>query len=122
MFTLSTKTTFPKPDSKALKQPELNLKFCSAVLPGSPDNVKELWGDLVPEFDLPPDTKKIFLANTYIINDLVPPDDPSLSPREKRLKTKRTGVLQRTIHYFAKSVKGTTKEPVIKTTTFDISV
>ncbi len=118
-FTLTTKTSFPKPDAKTMERPEVALKFSSATLPGSSEEVGRFLTELVPEKKIPSDTKKIFLVNTYHINDLKPPEDPTLPPRETRLQTKRHGILTREIQYYVKSAVGSNNDPIRETFSHD---
>ena len=74
------------------------LKFSTTQIPSGTDFTQELLHQLVPDFinDIPSDFSKLQIENTYEIQDLIfPPDMKSLSSKEVRLKTQRSGLLHR---------------------------
>ncbi|MHA1917526.1 MAG: hypothetical protein ACTSUV_04350 [Candidatus Ranarchaeia archaeon] len=109
---ISMKTAFKKPNPKSLEEPKLNTKFCSASI--IVDDVSAFWKELVPEMEIPSDTKRVFLTNRYQIEKLEAPTDENLDPRQKRLMTKRIGTINRDIEFVSKKAGGSAKEPILE--------
>ena len=84
----------------AQKEPPIaeRLKFSTTQIPDGTDFTKELLHQLVPDFinEIPSGFSKLQIENTYEIQDLIfPPDMKTLSSKEVRLKTQRSGLLHR---------------------------
>ena len=93
-----TKTKLPS----AQKEPPLKeqLKFSRTNVPANTSFLTELMPLLVPDFEEVNFTtfSTLSLVNIYHINELVfPPDRAGLSSSEIRVKTKRKGILRRTL-------------------------
>ncbi|MFX1577537.1 MAG: hypothetical protein ACFFCF_10230 [Promethearchaeota archaeon] len=86
----------------AQKEPPVSerLKFSNTKVPKNTKFLQALLSQLLPDFinDVPSDFSKLQIINTYEIQDLIfPPDMKQLASREVRLKTKRSGILRRTL-------------------------
>ncbi len=92
------KTKLPSAQKEApLKE---QLKFSRTTTPAGTNFLEELLPLLVPDFKeyLPDTFSSLRLVNTYLIDDLVFPEDrEQFSSAELRLKTKRKGRLHRTL-------------------------
>lgn len=100
-WTITTKTSFPKggpsdeEDSKKEKAPT----FSKGALENTPEILDYVIGELLPECQdkVGPKTKKIAVYNQIVIDEIVVPDDPSLSFSEKRKLAKKRGKIVRRI-------------------------
>lgn len=86
----------------AQKEPPVSerLKFSNTNVPENTKFLKALLSQLLPDFidDVPADFSKLQIMNTYEIQDLIFPSDmKQLASKEVRLKTKRSGILRRTL-------------------------
>ena len=102
---LTTKASFPKggspgeDDSEKEGAKEKDPVFTKGALANTPEIIDYIVGELIPDFkdQIGPIIKKISVANTIIIEDIIPPDDPSLSFAEKRKFAKKRGKIIRKV-------------------------
>ncbi|MFX1509059.1 MAG: hypothetical protein ACFFBR_02015 [Promethearchaeota archaeon] len=97
-WTHKPKTKIPS----AQKEPPLKerLKFCTTTVPDGNEFLNEVLNQLVPDFldELPSGFSTLQIANSYDIQNLIfPPDMKRISSKDVRLKTKRSGILHRTL-------------------------
>jgi hypothetical protein len=97
---VTTKTSFPKgpkggDDDKEEKDPV----FVKGALENTPEMMTFIKEEILPDFQdkIGPKTKKIYIHNTLVIEDIEIPDDDSLSFKEKRKLAKKVGKLVRTV-------------------------
>jgi hypothetical protein len=100
---VTTKTSFPKGgpsgDDEEEGKKEKDPVFTKGALANTPEIFDYVVAELLPDVKdkVGPNSKKISVANTIVIEDIVPPDDPSLSFSEKRKLAKRRGKIIRKI-------------------------
>jgi hypothetical protein len=102
---ITTKTSFPKggaggddeDDKEGAK--EKDPVFSKGVVGNTREVLAYLTDEVIPDFKekVQQNTKKISVANTIVIEDIVPPDDPTLSFSEKRRLAKKRGKIVRKI-------------------------
>ncbi|MHA2141826.1 MAG: hypothetical protein ACXADC_06500 [Candidatus Thorarchaeota archaeon] len=100
---VTTKTSFPKgggggdddDEDKKAKDPV----FTKGALGNSPEVLAYVIDEILPDFKqvFQDNSKKISVANTIVIEDIVPPDDPNLSFSEKRRLAKKRGKIIRKV-------------------------
>jgi hypothetical protein len=76
------------------------IKFATTWIPPETEFEQQLLSELTPDFvdDIPNDFSSLLIENTYEIQKLIfPPDMKEISSKELRLKTKRSGILYRTL-------------------------
>ncbi|MFW9933912.1 MAG: hypothetical protein ACFFDU_00090 [Candidatus Thorarchaeota archaeon] len=86
----------------AQKEPPVTerLKFSNTKVPEHMKFLQALLSQLLPDFidDVPSGFSKLQIMNTYEIQDLIfPPNMKQLASKEVRSKTKRSGILRRTL-------------------------
>jgi hypothetical protein len=100
---VTTKTSFPKGggggDDDDKDKKEKDPVFSKGALGNTPDVLSYVIDELLPDFKqaFQENSKKISVANKIVIEDIVPPDDPSLSFSEKRKLAKKRGKIIRKI-------------------------
>ncbi|MFW9886909.1 MAG: hypothetical protein ACFFER_01930 [Candidatus Thorarchaeota archaeon] len=102
---VTTKTSFPKggaPGEDEDKEEDTKEKdpvFTKGALANTPEILDYVIGEVVPDFkdQVSPNSKKISVANTIVIEDIIPPDDPTLSFAEKRKLAKKRGKIIRKV-------------------------
>jgi hypothetical protein len=86
----------------AQKEPPIaeRLKFSTTRIPPKTEFLPQLLSELAPDFveKIPPEFSSLLIENTYEIQKLIfPPDMKEISSKELRMKTKRSGILRRTL-------------------------
>ncbi len=98
---ITTKTSFPKggPKEEEADKAEKDPVFTKGALGNTPEVYEFILDAIVPDVrdKIGPKTKNIMVRNNLIIEDIVIPDDPSLSFSEKRRLAKKQGKLIRAI-------------------------
>ncbi len=98
---LTTKTSFPKSGTSDVEEGEKEKDpvFTKGALGNTPEVFDYIVDQLIPDFKekVTDKVKTIRIRQKIIIDDIVPPDDPSLSFTEKRKLAKKKGKLIRTI-------------------------
>ncbi|MHA2193670.1 MAG: hypothetical protein ACXAAR_09610, partial [Candidatus Thorarchaeota archaeon] len=98
---ITTKTSFPKGgaggDDDDKDKKEKDPVFTKGALANTPDVLDYVIDELLPDLKekVSPNSKKISVSNTIVIEDIVPPDDPDLSFSEKRRLAKKRGKIKR---------------------------
>lgn len=97
---VSTKTSFPKgaPKGGDDEEEEKDPVFCKGALGNTPEMMELVLDTFLQDFKdaIGPKTKKVFVWNKIVIEDIEIPDDPKLSFAEKRRLAKKRGRLVRT--------------------------
>ncbi|MFX1369836.1 MAG: hypothetical protein ACFFAY_14670, partial [Promethearchaeota archaeon] len=98
---IATKTSFPKggPSDDADEETEKDPTFSKGALENTPEIHEYVISELLPDCNdkVGPKTKKIAVYNEIVIDEIVPPDDPSLSFSEKRKLARKRGKIVRRI-------------------------
>ena len=101
IWKITTKTSFPKQGASETEdgKKEKDPVFTKGALGNTPEVFGYVMDQLIPDFrEKVIDTaKNITIRQKIIIDDIIPPDDPSLSFTEKRKLAKKKGKLIRTI-------------------------
>ncbi|MFW9786891.1 MAG: hypothetical protein ACFFE2_06305 [Candidatus Thorarchaeota archaeon] len=98
---VTTKTSFPKGGPKGDEEAddEKDPVFTKGALGNTPELLEYILDTYVPDFKemVGPKTKNIMIRNNLMIDDIVIPDDSSLSFSEKRRLAKKKGKLIRSV-------------------------
>ena len=102
---VTTKTSFPKggapkeDDDEEEGAKEKDPVFTKGALANTPEILDYVIEEVIPDFkdQVSPNNKKVSVANTIVIEDIIPPDDPSLSFAEKRKLAKKRGRIIRKV-------------------------
>ncbi len=102
---ITTKTSFPKggggrnDDDKEEGKKEKDPVFTKGAIANTPELLDYVVDEVLPDLKdkVSPNSKKISVANTIVIEDIVPPDDPNLSFSEKRKLAKKRGKIIRKV-------------------------
>jgi hypothetical protein len=102
---VTTKTSFPKgggggDDEDDEDKKEKDPVFTKGAFANTPDILDFVVDEILPDLKdkVSPNSKKISVANTIVIEDIVPPDDPNLSFSEKRKLAKKRGKIVRKLN------------------------
>jgi hypothetical protein len=101
---VTTKTSFPKGGAPGGDDEKEGAKqkdpvFTKGALGNTPEILDYVIAEVLPDLkdQVGPKNKKISVSNTIVIEDIVPPDDPSLSFSEKRKLAKKRGKIIRKV-------------------------
>ncbi|MHA1926239.1 MAG: hypothetical protein ACW974_10020 [Candidatus Thorarchaeota archaeon] len=99
---ITTKTSFPKGgggggDDDDKDKKEKDPVFTKGALANAPSLLDFVVDEILPDLrdKVSPNSKKISVSNTIVIEEIVPPDDPNLSFSEKRRLAKKRGKIIR---------------------------
>lgn len=102
---ITTKTSFPKGGGGGTDEDDKDKKekdpvFTKGAFANTPDILDFVVDEILPDLKdkVSHNSKNISVANTIIIEDIVPPDDPSLSFSEKRRLAKKRGKIIRKLN------------------------